>query len=138
MPDQIENTKCSGNDPAFEGEYEFDLTIEMRGRRITRKARALYTHTPRWEYFDLKKNALCIADIPEMAFELQILAMPKEFHADGTITDEDPYWVTVNDIMEDNLFPALMIALCDAIDDQCMFENERPKEQKKRESTRRH
>jgi len=26
--------------PGFEGEYEFDLTIEMLGRRITRKARA--------------------------------------------------------------------------------------------------
>ena len=40
----------SNNDPGFEEEYEFELTIEMLGRRITRRARALYAHTPRWEY----------------------------------------------------------------------------------------
>jgi len=41
--------------------------------------------------------------------------MPKEFHEDGTITDKEPYWVAVNDITEDNLFPVLMIALLHAM-----------------------
>lgn len=43
------------------------------------------------------------------------MAMPKEFHEDGTITDKEPYWVAVNDITEDNLFPVLMIALLHAM-----------------------
>ena len=59
--------------------------------------------------------------------------MPKEFHEDGTITDKEPYWVAVNDITEDNLFPMLMIALLDAIDDQCSCKDaERRKEHKGR------
>jgi len=106
----------------FEGKYEFDLTIEMLGRRITRKARAVYEHTPCWEYFDLKKNALRVVDNSETAFYFEVLAMPQEFHEDGTVTDEEPYWARVTAIID--LFDDLTDALCVAIDDQCWSEDE--------------
>jgi len=122
MPDQDENTEYSSNNPGFEGEYEFDLTIEMLGRRITRKARALYEHTPCWEYFDLKKNAVRVVDNSETTFYIEILAMPQGFHEDGTVTDEEPYWARVTAIID--LFDDLTDALCVAIDDQCWSEDE--------------
>lgn len=43
--------------PAFKGTYEFDLTFQMLGNRVTRKAKAEYTFTPEWEYYDLNKMA---------------------------------------------------------------------------------
>jgi hypothetical protein len=43
--------------PAFRGTLEFDLTFELLGKRVTRKARADYSYTPEWEYFDLRKEA---------------------------------------------------------------------------------
>jgi len=136
MPDQDKSAEYSGNNPGFVGEYEFDLTFEMLGRRITRKAKADYEHTPCWEYFDLKRKALFVVDIPTTTFSLEILAMPREFHEDGTVTDEEPYWVRLSDILEENLFPDLMDALCDAIDDQCWSEDEERRKEGK--GTRRH
>ena len=62
--------------------------------------------------------------------------MPREFHEDGTVTDEEPYWVRLSDILEENLFPDLMDALCDAIDDQCWSEDEERRKEGK--GTRRH
>jgi hypothetical protein len=43
--------------PAFRGTLDFDLTVELLGKRVTRKARADYTYTPEWEYWDLRKQA---------------------------------------------------------------------------------
>jgi hypothetical protein len=42
--------------PAFRGTLEFDLAIELLGSRVTRKARAEYTFTPEWPYYDKKKR----------------------------------------------------------------------------------
>ena len=39
--------------PGFQGALEFDLVIELLGRKVTRKAKIIYTHTPEWEYWDL-------------------------------------------------------------------------------------
>jgi hypothetical protein len=124
MPDHEEQSQYSSDNCGFEGKYEFDLTVEMLGRRITRRARVLYEHTPLWPYFDRKKNGLCVADIPETMLSLEILAMPREFHEDGTVTDKAPYWVEANEILDDDLFPDLTDALCDAIDDRCKSEDE--------------
>ena len=34
--------------PAFKGRLQFDLTFELLGKRVTRKARADYKYTPDW------------------------------------------------------------------------------------------
>src|SRR5262245_61529047 len=52
-----EAVEYSSRYPAFEGRLEFDLTIEVLGKRVTRRARADYKYTPDWEYFDLRKRA---------------------------------------------------------------------------------
>src|SRR5262245_38762860 len=57
VPDVDESPRYDYNNPGFEGEYEFDLTVEMLGQRMTRRAKAKYAHTPHWAYFDLKMNA---------------------------------------------------------------------------------
>ena len=41
MPDQDKSAEYSGNNPAFVGEYEFDLTFEMLGRRITARRKPI-------------------------------------------------------------------------------------------------
>jgi hypothetical protein len=82
-------------------------------------------------YFHPKKNALRVVDNSNTAFCIEILAMPQEFHGDGTVTDEEPYWAGVTNILD--LFDNLIDALCVAIDDQCWSEDkERRKKHKGR------
>jgi hypothetical protein len=56
-PFESEAYKHSAQYPAFAGTVEFDLTFELFGQRVTRKARVDYKHTPGWEYYDLLKKA---------------------------------------------------------------------------------
>jgi hypothetical protein len=49
--------RYSDNNPASAGKIEFDLTIELFGKRVTRQARVDHDYTPRWEYFDLNKRS---------------------------------------------------------------------------------
>jgi hypothetical protein len=49
--------RYSDDFPAFTGVIEFDLAAEVFGQRVTRKAKAEYTFTPEWPYFDLHKQA---------------------------------------------------------------------------------
>ena len=50
--------RYSDNHPAFVGEIEFDLTVEVFGKRITGKALAKYDFTPAWPYYDLNQRAV--------------------------------------------------------------------------------
>jgi hypothetical protein len=110
--------------PAFAGEYEFDLTLEMFGQRITRRAKILYEHTPFWEFFDLKQNAPLVVAYPRTSLQIEILAIPQEFHEDGTVTEGEPHWVAPREMLEDGVLPEPgMLALLDAIDARCMAED---------------
>lgn len=40
--------------PGFVGKLLFPLSMNMMGRGFTRQARAQYSYTPEWEYYDLK------------------------------------------------------------------------------------
>jgi hypothetical protein len=44
--------------PGFSGSYEFRLSMVLLGKRVTRTARAEYSHTPEWEYYDVKLQKL--------------------------------------------------------------------------------
>jgi hypothetical protein len=68
--------------PAFRGTLEFDLTVEVFGKRVTRKARADYTHTPDWEYFDLRKQAPYVG-WPESGLGISIRTVPDKDGFDG-------------------------------------------------------
>jgi hypothetical protein len=100
--------------PAFKGTLDFDLTIEVLGKRVTRKARAEYTHTPDWEYWDLHMQA------PHLGWPQAILGISIR-----TIPDKDgnpgcaPSWekIDVLDIGE------LWEILDDAIEERCKAED---------------
>jgi len=137
MSDHDEAPGYSNDNPGFEGEYEFDLTVEMLGRRSTRRAKAVYAHTPYWEYFDLKKKALCVVDIASTSLHIEILAIPREFREDDTIADGEPYWAMLNDLTLDYVLPELFWeAIYDAIDDRCKSED--AERRKKLKGRRRH
>ena len=35
-----------------QGDLEFDMSFELLGKKVTRKARIVYAHTPEWEYIE--------------------------------------------------------------------------------------
>ena len=39
----------------------FELTIEMLGKRVTRKAKAEYAYTPEWEYYEWRQCRLGVS-----------------------------------------------------------------------------
>ena len=55
---EIECRRHCDEFPAFSGVIEFDLSAEMFGQRVTRKARCKYEFTPDWPYHDLRKRAV--------------------------------------------------------------------------------
>jgi len=104
--------------PAFDGVLEFDLTFELYGHCVTRQARATYTFTPDWEYFDLVKNALYVGWAGS-TMDLEVLAIP----SDGT-GDDEPEWVEVNDLCQLGVFShAMGDAIDGAIEQQCRVED---------------
>jgi hypothetical protein len=54
--EEQERWRYTEANPAFRGTLEFDLTVELLGSRVTRKARAAYTFTPEWPYYDKTKR----------------------------------------------------------------------------------
>jgi hypothetical protein len=109
-----ERVAYSRQNPAFKGTLDFDLAIEVLGKRVTRKARANYTHTPDWEYWDLHMQA------PHLGWPQAILGISIR-----TIPDKDgnpgcaPSWekIDVLDIGE------LWEIIDDAIEERCKAED---------------
>jgi hypothetical protein len=94
--------------PAFEDVLEFDVTIELFGKRITRKIRASYQHTPEWEYFDLLKEAP-FTGWPSSGLQLTYKADPERdgLVADGSSWEEvdllsiGEVWNVIDDTIEE-------------------------------------
>jgi hypothetical protein len=74
--------------PAFDGEIEFDVTIEAFGKRVVRKVRAEYTLTPEWPYFDLVKGEVS-EGWPGSSMRVQFRTVPEEDNVLGDPTWED-------------------------------------------------
>jgi hypothetical protein len=45
-------SEYSRRNPGFKDDLEFDMSFELLGKKVTRKARIVYAHTPEWEYFE--------------------------------------------------------------------------------------
>jgi hypothetical protein len=54
---RTERMVYSTQHPAFRGTLDFELTVEVLGKRVTRKTRGDYSFTPDWEYFDQQRQA---------------------------------------------------------------------------------
>jgi len=103
--------------PAFAGNYEFDLVLETLGTRVTRKARAEYTFTPEWEYFDLRKQAPFVG-WPGSMIRMFVQSVPDRDDRDV------PSWVRMRDIIENGILPEeFWDALDDALDQRCKAED---------------
>jgi hypothetical protein len=100
--------------PAFRGTLNFDLTVELLGKRVTRKAMADYTFTPQWEYWDLRKRAPYVG-WPGSGLCVTVRTVPdKDLTCDGR-----PSWekIDILDISE------AWDVLDDAIEERCRAED---------------
>ena len=57
-PEDALRWQHSYEQPGFVGTYEFELTFEALGQRVSRQARVNYRYTPPWEYWDLCEKGL--------------------------------------------------------------------------------
>jgi hypothetical protein len=111
------------HNPAFKGVLEFDLTIGWLGKQITRRARIDYEHTPEGEFYDLEKKELVVSIVDQCSYALH-LAVPEEFHDDGTITEGKPHWVKMEDIIRNDVVPHEMWdVVLDAIEEKSKAED---------------
>jgi hypothetical protein len=106
--------RYSHEHPAFVGRIEFDLTVEVFGKRVTRKAHADYSYTPEWEYWDLNKGAP-FEGWPGSAITVEARTVPKE---DGSVGP--PRWeqIEIPEIGE------VWNAIEEAIDAKCKVDDE--------------
>jgi hypothetical protein len=101
--------------PAFRGTLHFDLTVELLGKRVTRKARADYTYTPEWEYWDRRKRGPYVG-WPGSGLCITIRTIPSR---DMTDDGRTPSWerIEILDITE------IWDVIDDAIEDRCRAED---------------
>ncbi len=109
----IERMVYSTRFPAFEGTLDFELTVEVLGKRATRKARAEYTYTPAWEYWDRQMQAPHLG-APGSGLGISIRTVPDKDGEDG-----GPSWrkIDILDIGE------IWDALEDEIERRCKVED---------------
>jgi hypothetical protein len=113
----------SHRNPGFEGELEFDLTLELLGRKVTRKAKIVYTHTPEWEYFDERKQAP-YTGWASSSWLIELQAVPQEQDEDENWVDLEPYWMRLEELTRDDIIPTeVWDVLLDAVDDKCRLED---------------
>jgi len=113
----------SHRNPGFEGELEFDLVLELLGRRVTRKAKIVYTHTPDWEYWDQLKHAP-YTGWGGSTWRIKLQAVPQEQDDEGNWIDLKSYWMDLEELTRDDIIPTeVWDVLLDAVDDKCRIED---------------
>jgi hypothetical protein len=97
--------------------------IELLGRKVSRRAKIAYTHTPEWEYWDLQKNAP-YTGWASSSWHIDLLAVPQEQDEDGNFVDLEPYWMRLEELTRDDIIPTeVWDTLLDAVDDKCKAED---------------
>jgi hypothetical protein len=89
-----------------------------------RPATMAYHHTPEWEYFDLHKNAP-YTGWGSSSDQVEVQAEPiEDWDGDGKSIPGEPYWVPLNDIIEEDVLPhGFWEAVDDAIEAKCKTED---------------
>jgi hypothetical protein len=98
--------------PAFKGKLDFDLTIEVLGKRVTRKARAEYAHTPDWEHWDLQLQAPFVG-WPSSSLTISVRTTSRDGWGGG------PVWTKI-DVLD---IGQIWEILDDAIEARCVAED---------------
>ena len=115
--------KYTFRNPGFQGALEFDLTLELLGRKVTRKAKIVYTHTPEWEYWDLVKQA-AYTGWASSSWQIELQAVPQEQDEDENFVDLEPYWMKLEELTRDDIIPTeVWDVLLDAVDEKCKAED---------------
>jgi hypothetical protein len=88
------------------------------------KSAGPYTHTPSWEYFDLHKNEP-YTGWQGSSYRVEMQPEPIEaWDGDDNPTPGTPYWVSLEDITENDVLPNnFWEAVIDAIDAKCKVED---------------
>lgn len=102
--------------PAFKGEYDFDITFELFGQKHTETLQARYGYTPEWEYYDLKKKA------PFTGWAGSTLSLHVLLEYEDSEEGPKKEWERVTEMMQ--CIPhEIWENLYDAIDDKCKEED---------------
>ena len=113
----------SYRNPGFQGALEFDLVLDLLGRKVTRKAKIVYTHTPEWEYWDLLKQAP-YTGWASSSWQIELHAVPQEQDEEGNFVDLEPYWMKLEELTRDDIVPTeVWDVLLDAVDEKCKVED---------------
>ena len=110
---EVERQRWSHEHPAFKGEIEFDLALELCGKRVVRKAKAFYEYTPGWAYYDLIKRAP-FEGSQQAGMHVEFLTVPEE---DGDLGD--PEWEQVDILAVGEVWNVIE----DAIEEECRVED---------------
>ena len=93
--------------------------IELLGRKVTRKAKIVYTHTPEWECWDRLKQAP-YTRWASSSWLIELHAVPQEQDEEGNFVDLEPYWMRLEELTRDDIIPTeIWDVLLDAVDDKC-------------------
>ena len=86
-------------------------------------AKVIYEHTPKWPYYDLRKQAE-FTGWEGTQYHIELQAVPEEHHDDGTVTFGTPPWIDMTDLTEDDVLPhEARDAVIDAVDEKCNAED---------------
>jgi hypothetical protein len=105
--------RYSDNNPAFESTIEFDLAVEMFGKRVIRKAQCEFSYTPPWPYYDLQKEAV-YEGWHRSSMGVEFLTVPEE---DGDLGDSE--WEKIDILAIGEVWNILE----DAIEEKCKIED---------------
>jgi hypothetical protein len=114
----------------FTGKVEFDFTMSLLGKTVTRKARICYSHSPDWAYFDTKtgNDVLTFTRGGSFRFEVQSLVDSVVHHSGEDAIKrgktvrrkQEAAWEECNDMTELGIWSDEMwAAVDDLIDRDC-------------------
>lgn len=101
---------CSKANPAFVGEIEFELRLDLLEVQFQRRARIKYAYTPDWKYFDTKLGKDCLG-WEHQSIRIEVLANPDNeiwvFNEQRNCVKggNEPRWLDLP-IMERGILPA--------------------------------
>ncbi|MRR55032.1 MAG: hypothetical protein EG822_11050 [Deltaproteobacteria bacterium] len=131
--EEIELQRYSESHPAFTGNVEFDLILELFGTKVKKRARIVYERTPEWEYYDLNLGKL-MKGWETQTMSMELLLEPEEgnFEAYRTSTGKirrrkaKSKWVSFGDLFQEGFLPFDLFSEFDgAIAEACCKEDER-------------
>jgi hypothetical protein len=111
--DEAERRRWSHEHPGFKGRIAFDLAVELFGKRVVRKAQAVYEYTPGWAYYDLIKRAP-FEGSQQSGMHVEFLTVPEE---DGDVGG--PEWEQIDILAIGEVWNVIE----DAIEEKCRAED---------------